>query len=207
MNIIVTASGHEINVEHGLGILTADAIAHSLAQINRFNGHALRPYSVAEHSLLVVEIIERECVPLQLSPHALFAALMHDAHEAIASDLHSPGKAVIGAPWTHWEERFEAMVRPAFRFHPAAPGYADLIRNADLVALATERRDLLPGAPELSAWPVLAGVQPVEWVTLRDPARARATWEDWRARFLDKFQELEFARAEALATPDAPASI
>lgn len=199
MNCIVTADGHEIDVEHGLGTITAPAIAHSLAQLNRFNGHALRPYSVAEHSLLVVEIIERECQPLQVSVHALFAALMHDAHESISSDLHSPGKAVIGAPWTRWEERFESMVRSQFGLHTAATSYRDLIRKADLVALATERRDLLPCQPELSAWPVLNGVEPVIWVNLRTADRRNATWEDWRDRFLDKLHELEFARDELLA--------
>jgi hypothetical protein len=44
-------------------------------------------------------------------------------------------------------------------------------------------------------------VQPVAWANLRDPDRTRATWEDWRDRFLDKVHELEFA-IQLLAAPD-----
>lgn len=199
MNCIVTADGHEINVEHGLGIITARAIAHSLGQINRYNGHAARPYCVAEHSLLVVEIMQRECAPVQLSAHALFAGLMHDAHESIASDMHSPGKAVIGAAWSNWESRFESMVRTAFSMHTAATAYRDLVHKADLIALATERRDLVPANDELSPWPVLAGVEPVTWVDLRDRSRASLTWQDWRDQFLAVFNQLEYSRNELLA--------
>lgn len=204
MKFIVTADGHEIDVEHGFGTITLEAIAHSLAQINRFNGHALRPYSVAEHSLLVVEILERDFIAPW--PDALLAALMHDAHEAFCGDLHSPGKSVIGAAWHHWEERFESMVRSTFKLHTAAVAYRDIVHQADLVALATEHRDLLPNAREMTQWPVLNGVKPVDWVNLREPARMHATWEDWRMRFVDKVDELQFAR-QLLALPDRTAEV
>jgi hypothetical protein len=198
VNIIVMADGHEINVEHGLGIVTIEAVAHSLAQINRFNGHAARPYSVAEHSLLVVEILERQAHQ-QPSANLLFAALMHDAHEAISSDMHSPGKAVIGAAWHHWEERFESLVRSAFHLHTAAASFRHLVAQADLIALATERRDLMPHIDGFSSpWPVLAGVQAVDWVHLRDPIREATSWDQWRDRFIEKARELASARTREL---------
>ena len=61
MTWLVTANADELDLrvpqpQH----ITVWAIAWSLGQIVRFNGHALRPYSVAEHSLLVCEIAERE---------------------------------------------------------------------------------------------------------------------------------------------------
>lgn len=68
-----------------------EAIAHSLAQINRF-GHASRPYSVAEHSLLVCEIVKS----MGLDCHAQRAALMHDAHEAFTGDVATPHQSRAG---------------------------------------------------------------------------------------------------------------
>ena len=65
---------------------------------------------------------------------------------------------------------------------------------SDLIALATEKRDLMPSSPR--PWPVLAGVEPVGWVNLRSIERERMTWEDWRDRWLDRYHELDFARNE-----------
>jgi hypothetical protein len=83
MNFIVTAIGHELHMSRPEpGHITALTVAWSLSQINRFNGHCIRPYSVAEHSLLVCEIAERE---LGANVFCQLGALMHDAHEAFCS--------------------------------------------------------------------------------------------------------------------------
>lgn len=58
-------------------------IAHSLAQSNRYTGHCKHPYSVAQHSVLL-----RNLVPLHLKA----AALLHDAAEAYMIDLPNPIK-------------------------------------------------------------------------------------------------------------------
>lgn len=188
---IVTASGHELNVAHPLpGQVDVMSIAWSLSQINRFNGHCLRPYSVAEHSLLVCEIAERE---FDVDLHGQFAALMHDAHEAYAGDMHTPGKAQIGLGWVEWETRWERLVRQCFSLITAAHIHHQVIKKADLMALATERRDLMPQRAT-TPWPVLKDVEPVAWVRLNAPERLKAGWEDWRDRFLDRYHELEFAR-------------
>lgn len=52
-------------------------IAHALACINRFNGHARQPISVAQHSVFVSE----------LCPSARLQALLHDASEAYLGDV------------------------------------------------------------------------------------------------------------------------
>ncbi len=53
-------------------------IAFSLAKICRFNGHCIKHYSVAEHSVHVSHLVN----------HTLAAwALMHDAEEAYTGDL------------------------------------------------------------------------------------------------------------------------
>ena len=54
MSFIVTSNGDELDLQApARGHITALDIAWSLAQTNRFSGRCLRPYSVAEHSLLV----------------------------------------------------------------------------------------------------------------------------------------------------------
>lgn len=171
------------------GITLAD-IAHHLSMINRFNGAACRPYSVAEHSLLVCEIAERE---LHLPTQGLLAALMHDAHEAYTGDFHSPGKAEVGPGWVQFEQRFERLVRGCFHLSAAAAQWAVEIKKADLMALATERAQLMPPAP--TPWEGLHHVNPVGWVDLMDKGRRSFTWEDWRRAFADRVDELDFARS------------
>ena len=192
MTWMLTSQGQCVALDDPLrnpGALTIRAVAHSLSCINRFTGHALRPVSVAEHSLLVCDIVDRE---LHLGVHAQLAALMHDAHECITSDLATPAKQLVGTAWHAFEGEWEHAVHTLYALRAAFAAYAAEIRHADLVALATERRDLMhPGGP---AWPSLANVQPLQGVNLRD--RDGFTWQDWRQAFEDRYHELDFARNE-----------
>lgn len=189
MTWMLTSTGAAVELRW----LAADSIdlldiAHHLAQINRYNGAARRPYSVAEHSLLVAEIMERD-LGIR-SPSALLAGLMHDAHEAYTGDLSSPMKQVLGDAWHNVESRVAYSVQQRFGIASASAGHADAIKWADLKALATERAQLMPpGGP---AWPVMQSHPPVGWVILAH--RAGMEWTDWRQAFLDRFSELNYAR-------------
>lgn len=198
MTFIHTACGHELHLTSPRpGAITAHGIAHSLAQINRFTGHCSRPYSVAEHSLLVVTIMQNELAIH--CPHALLAGLMHDAHEAYTGDLHTPGKRVVGPAWDRFESTLCQAVRSAFALHTASSLHADAIKRADLIALATEKRDLLPHTEATSTpWASLTGVHGLTWLRLNDPHRAALSWADWRDAWLDQYEELDFARNESL---------
>lgn len=194
MSFIVTASGDELSMSQPApGHVTLYSIAWSLAQINRFNGHAIRPYSVAEHSLLVAEICERE---FALPVSGVLAGLMHDAHEAYCGDMHSPGKAAIGPAWRAWEDGWLQLVRRCFAVAGPSQRHAGAIARADLIALATERQALMHPAP--TPWPALAGVEPVAWVDLMAPERRAMDWESWRDCFMDRYHELDYARNDAL---------
>ena len=165
--------------------------AHSLALTNRFNGHTERPYSVAEHSLLVCQAMGTEFAITD--PWTLLAALMHDAHEAYTGDLSAPMKQLIGPAWAVEETRIQRSVLKRFNLTTAYAATRQVIHVADMIALATERRDLMP--PLGPDWPCLSGVSPLPYVHLLHD-RQGMTPSDWKQAFIDKFEELDFARQQ-----------
>jgi hypothetical protein len=195
MTWMLTATGACLDLQ----FIAADAIsvldiAHHLAQIARFTGAGCRPYSVAEHSLLVVEIMQRE-MGIR-SPHILLAGLMHDAHEAYTNDLSTPMKQAVGDAWSTVENRVAYAVHQRFALITAMAAGRDAIRHADLTALSTERAQLLPpGGPD---WACAASHPAIGWYRMAD--RSQMEWHDWRQAFLDRFAELDSARYGARAS-------
>jgi hypothetical protein len=212
MSFMITATGAEYHL-CGLAMLDPAAceiriedIAHHLAQINRFTGACVRPYSVAEHSLLVSEIAQRAGA----SVYVQFAALLHDAHEAFVTDVSSPAKEAVNylaglsggtRAWAQFEGIHARLVRQHFKLTSVFAGNQHALRLFDLQALATERRDLTAWREGTHApWGVLGDGQdlamriaPIDWVRLDAPEREHMTWSDWRAAFADRFDELTFA--------------
>lgn len=193
MTWMLTATGKAFSLGRPhAGDVTITDISHHLALINRFNGATRRPYSVAEHSLFVAEIAEREFA--LRDPFAVMAALMHDAHEAYLGDIIAPAKAHIACDV--FESSLARIVQDRYGLRVATAAHRDVIRRADLIALATERRDLMPSHPE--PWPVLRDVRPVEWIHLDD--RDGRNWTDWRSAFAERFHALNLARAHVMAS-------
>ncbi len=160
-------------------------IAHALAQICRFGGHTQVHYSVAQHSLLVARILEKQGAPAE----AQLAGLLHDAHEAYIGDLPTPIKAVLGETWRDLEADVAATVRKALGVTAAFHDWEDLIKHADLVALATERRDLMRFDPRHNIrWAVLEGVTPLH-------ENCAADWSPlwWESAFLERYNALRDA--------------
>ena len=180
------------------GTITAADISHALSLINRWCGHTCRPYSVAEHSLLVAEIVERE---LGGDVHAQLAALLHDAHEAFIGDISTPAKRALADAdnadaWGAFEALHTRATRRAFAVVDSSKRYGHLIKQADAIALATEWRDLMPSKGQ-----ALPGctAEPVGWVRLMSDERRRMSWADWRQAFADRLDELDFARQPVAA--------
>jgi hypothetical protein len=107
-------------------------LARALSRIQRFGGHAHKPYSVAEHSVLV----SRLCLPR----HALLG-LLHDASEAWCGDIVTPLKAGL-ANYKAIERRWMRAVGIACGIGDALVDLPSDVHAADSIALQTERRDV-----------------------------------------------------------------
>ena len=67
-----------------------EEVVEALPKINRFNGHSIRPYSVAAHSMACVCVAHKH--QRLMKPHLLLAILLHDAAEAYIGDIVRPIK-------------------------------------------------------------------------------------------------------------------
>lgn len=161
-------------------------IAHHLSQIVRFNGAACRPYSVAEHSLLVSSILERSGMNREVQ----LAGLLHDAHEAYIGDITQPLKEALSEFGDSVFRNIDLAAAKHVRRHLGVWGlfvaHNAHIKQADLKALSTERTHLMP--PGGQPWPVCEQYPPFDWYDFE--AHAEMTWKDWRDAFLQRFDEL-----------------
>jgi len=107
-------------------------IAHGLSRVARWNGQTSGawPFSVAQHSLLVLAIYDH------LQPRAeqrwRLAALLHDAAEYVVGDLISPFKAAVGTDYKALEQRLDSAIRLRFGIPALLPDtVAQEIKRAD----------------------------------------------------------------------------
>lgn len=112
-------------------------IAHALSLLCRFNGHCNEFYSVAQHSVLVSQIV---------SPTNSLPALLHDASEAYLGDIIRPVKLFLPVAVKEIERKLEAVIFQHF----AILAYDQKeISRADNIILYTEMRDLMGEPPEV----------------------------------------------------------
>lgn len=146
-------------------------IAHALSMTCRFGGHTDVFYSVAQHCVLASRTVAEEFA---------YAALMHDAAEALIGDIPSPLKAMLPC-YRALEKKVEMAVFDRFNVpFPLPPE----VKHADLVMLGTERRDLMQPTTTGGEWSVLKGIEPRE--------REIVPWSPAGAynRFMNRYEDL-----------------
>jgi hypothetical protein len=176
MSWILTSCGHQLDFlsPSPSSIYIAD-IATGLANECRFSGQCRVYYSVAQHSVLVSHIVP---------PEFALEALLHDAADAYCKDIPSPLKALLPG-YLEIERRLQRAINARFGVSSAAADGGAMsyhVWRADLTALATERRDLMPHGE--TPWPQIENVLPLEdRIYGEGPAKA------WLS-FLNRFNEL-----------------
>src|SRR3954447_2531024 len=149
-----TVSGRRVNpFDPDPSQLDIGDIARALGNLCRFGGHSRVFYSVAQHSVIVSELVEARGGDVE----DVFAALMHDATEAYLGDMPHPLKhrSPLGAAFKEAERNLERALAEHFNLKTDAPE----IKRVDRALLATERRAF---SEESWHWPELEGVEPLE---------------------------------------------
>lgn len=171
--VIETFDGHYFNLLRPCpSTISVTAIAHALSHLCRFTGHTRHFYSVAQHSLLVSLVVPD-----------VFAreALLHDAAEAYIGDVSSPLKRLL-PDYAAIEANVEGVIADRFGL-PWTPEARHAVKRADMILLATERRDLFD-APMGDEWEILVGTSPLDMtVSPVSPEKARRG-------FLERAEEL-----------------
>ena len=166
-------------------------IAHGLAFVARWNGQTRgeHPYSVAEHSLLVDEILGR--MEPGLSPDWRLAGLLHDAPEYVIGDMISPVKAAVGPSYEELDRRLSAAIHLRFGLPAVLPKAVKAkIKRADTVSAWLEAVQIA-GFGEAEAAKIFGrpdrGVIEGLTIVLRPPAEVRAAYTARHAALLAAF--------------------
>lgn len=119
-------------------------IAHALSNQCRFTGHTRYFYSVAQHSMLVSEIVPDK--------YRMWG-LLHDASEAYLSDMARPIKKMpeFGEFYLAAEDKLMAAVIERFGLENILP-MPRSVKEADDILLGNEILNLMPTHEVYSGW-------------------------------------------------------
>lgn len=159
--------------------ITLEAIAHGLSQINRWAGATEFPVSVAQHSILVMEIFLR--LRPNLRPYAIYP-LLHDAHEAFIGDWTEPAFKALATRVIIEIERSRLNPFDAVELHSAfLHARAKLQVNLDdriAAALGITSRMMLGFSEEVRMAIDKADLfaRAIEWTTFMPAANGPCPW-------------------------------
>lgn len=111
-----------------------DDIAVALSRACRYAGHCERFYSVAEHSVLVSQVVP---------PSDALAGLLHDATEAYLVDIPRPIKPFL-VGYKDIEHRLWEVIAERFDVLPELPAS---VKTADNAVLLAEQQQILKPPP------------------------------------------------------------
>lgn len=145
-------------------------IAHALSMKCRYTGHTNHFYSVAQHSVIASTIVPAEDAKW---------ALLHDATEAYLPDVARPVKRLL-VGFRDIEDRLAECIAYKFGLQWPMP---ESIKQADLILLATERRELMNDPP--FRWTSTENVQPLRSRIF--PAKPVVAEEEFLIRYRNLF--------------------
>jgi hypothetical protein len=124
-------------------MMTIGVIAHGLANLCRYSGQTRTFHSVAQHSVHVSRLMERNG-----NPEWALEGLLHDAQEAFVIDLPAPLKEQMEV-YRELEDILETHIWEKFGLDDNA---RDAVKQADRDSYATEARDLFPPMDDNHEW-------------------------------------------------------
>lgn len=135
-NVVSTFSGKQLQLlAPASAQIDIEDIAHGLAYQCCFNGQTRYFYSVAQHSMLVAQLVP---------PQHRLAALLHDGAAAYLGEMVKPLRQMM-LEFQLIEKKIMAAISEKF----GVSGFdAPPLLRAHAIALATERRDLFWHSPE-----------------------------------------------------------
>lgn len=126
------------NVENS--IIDIRDIACALAKINRFNGQSDRPFSVAQHSIFVTNLMLINGESNKMQKYGL----MHDGHEGYYCDFPRPLKRFLKMKYNFdinaiTDEVDNFIYKQIFDLEPPTPDEKETIKYYDNLALFNEK--------------------------------------------------------------------
>lgn len=123
--------------------IALEDIAHALSQACRYSGHCKKFWSVAQHSLMVMEEMKKN----GQSPRMQLLGLLHDASEAYLCDIPRPIKPYINQ-YERWERQLMQAIYKAFEIPLPDQGEMGIINLFDDMVLAAEARIIMPNTDD-----------------------------------------------------------
>lgn len=166
-------------------------VAHALANVCRFGGHARHFYSVAEHAVLCSWYARKKWS----DPVIEMAALHHDDPEAYLGDVPRPIKQLLGPAYVELTKLMEKAINLGLPLDAAVVSelHSPEVKESDNWALVNEAGILLPSRGEgwetqADSWDLDVNVDPVAppstWVAGLGSTAAERLW-------LNRHNELE----------------
>lgn len=134
-------------------VFCIEDIAHALSNLCRFGGHCTSFYTVAQHSVLVADIVRRNGGTFEQQ----LWALMHDATEAYMVDVPTPVKVILKG---YKEKEDEVMDEIARQLKLPPGGMPSIVKEADGIALVTEASQLVAG--DVTQWEAFKLFKPID---------------------------------------------
>jgi 5'-deoxynucleotidase YfbR-like HD superfamily hydrolase len=182
---IQTYTGNRFFLDQETPSLSIHDLAAPLARIPRFVGACSQgSISVAEHSCAVADIVR----DMGGNERQQLTALLHDAHKIIFGDIPRPVKAFLAnvhaCDISKISAGYQAQIELLLGVEQISIEDYDLVKKADMIALAVERRLFMPGP---YPWPEVDALDPPKYYD-----GFYACWEEHEARhaFLKAYEEL-----------------